>query len=153
MPSSSVLEKEAAHEVDGYLYGSFPYSDFWDEVDQKDVVKIVDELKTKYSLDNEDVRNYMGEIGGAGEDIMPEVEAILNPNISALPRRPPPAADDFETALGKLKQGIQDLEQHYIMASDYYDFYQDDLDTLYQGIQEAIHCKHLLNPANLQYFI
>ena len=44
MPSSSVLEKEAAHEVDGYLYGSFPYSDFWDEVDQKDVVKIVDEL-------------------------------------------------------------------------------------------------------------
>lgn len=108
MPSSSVLEKEAAHEVDGYLYGSFPYSDFWDEVDQKDVVKIVDELKTKYSLDNEDVRNYMGEIGGAGEDIMPEVEAILNPNISALPRRPPPAADDFETALAKALETIKE---------------------------------------------
>ena len=39
---------------------------------------------------------------------MPEVEAILNPNISALPRRPPPAADDFETALAKALETIKE---------------------------------------------
>tara|TARA_R100000742_G_C4244744_1_gene63846 strand:+ start:284 stop:829 length:546 start_codon:yes stop_codon:yes gene_type:complete len=105
VPSSSVGEKEAVNEVDGLLYGSFPNSDWWDEIDRKDVANIVEELKTKHSLNDKDVIEYMEEIGGANEDIISEVQSILNKNVSALPRRQQKEGTmSFEDALDSIKE-------------------------------------------------
>ena len=51
-------------------------------------------MKNKHSLDNEDVIEYMTEIGGADEDVITDVQSILSPNVTAL--KPPSQGDASE---------------------------------------------------------
>ena len=109
IPTKSVGEKEAVNEIDSYLYGTFPNTDWWENFEKPELENIVGELKNKHSLDNEDVIEYMTEIGGADEDVIADVQSILNPNVTAL--NPPSQSEGvmtFEEALNFVKDVTKD---------------------------------------------
>ena len=108
LPSKSIGEKEAVNEIDSYLYGTFQNTDWWENFEKSELENIVGELKNKHSLDNEDVIEYMTEIGGADEDVIADVQSIINPNVEALK---PPSQSETGQYFGDASEGVMTFEE------------------------------------------